>query len=182
MAKQASSRTAAAIPACNSWVVKLDDANRIEIPVAVVDQVKWLDKAKSSETSIPVKVVPLKELPGVEVMPISEDRLENQIRQLEDQSLLSEADSQQLQRLLAGRWEVKIEVRKKSYRMTLPKEARKLSLLPDFPGVALIYAHKNRLEVWTETHWLKNLLKSKALLSDKMNELLGDAIEGSDTS
>ncbi len=175
--KRAPSKTTVALPKCNAWVVRLDSSNRIDIPLALVDQVDWLHNAKASETSISVAVMPLDELAGVEVAPISEDGLAKRINELDDRGQLSEFERQQLQRLLDSRWVVNIEVRKtKPYRMPLPKEIRKLKLLPEFPGVALIYARENRLELWTDSHWLENLLKSKSLLRDKLDEFFGEAV------
>ncbi len=173
MALPERSKLADAVQSDGSWTASLDNSNRVEIPVAVVNQIEWLRQAKATASAIRVAVVPLDEFSAVEVFPLSSDGLAATIEELEEFAQLTEAERDQFHRLLASRWEVNIEVRKsKPYRVTLPREARNLDLLPNYPGKVVLYPREQRLEIWKPSEWLQNRLKCIALLSDKIDEFL----------
>ncbi len=166
-----------------TWLSKVEPGNRVELPLALAEEVDWI----TSEGANPIDalVCPLDELAGVQLLPAAradpdtKEEIERDfdalVERIATSVQLSAAEELQSERLLASRWAVSIEVRKRSFRMTLPKEARRLKLLPDYPGAVVIFAHRvqNRVELWAASTWLENLLACKGLLSDKIDEYLG---------
>jgi DNA-binding transcriptional regulator/RsmH inhibitor MraZ len=154
------------------WTVSVDSKNRIDLPAPVVDEVLWLHRQRNLATSISAVMVPLEDLPAVELILPEMDKLASAMNGRESPMSLTESETRQLYRLLADRCGVVIEVRSRgSYRMALPREMRKIGLLPGYPGEVRIYARKNSIEIWDLDHWRANRARCLSLWSDKQSEL-----------
>jgi hypothetical protein len=166
------------------WLSKLESGNRLELPRALAYETDWL----SADAVTPIEAVmfPIEELNGVQLLPAqrkqpdSKEEFERDfdmlIYQVATSVRMSEQEARQSRRLLSNRWPVNVEVRKQSFRITVPKEARKLSLLPDYPGIVVIFAsaEDNRVELWDSALWLQNLQASKSLFRERIDEYLAE--------
>lgn len=159
-----------------TWIVTVDQYNRIRLPLHVGEIVRWVDvkggKIECIGTPGPwggVQLVPLKE---------HEDEARRLTKAL-GSALPSGSESPQrwvdVARFLATAWPITVNVEASRLSITLPEPPRRAQQLPEAGGIGLIFGFGEILEIWDAIRWhehVRTTAKRKvAALSEAIEDL-----------
>jgi len=137
----------------STWVVEVDDYNRIRLPLNVRAIVRWIElKGKQECIGIPGS------RGGIQVAPLTEHqehvrRLAEAIADKPPSASESPRDWVEVARLLATAWPVTVHVEATRISITLPEPPRRAQQVPPAGGIVVVFGFGDILEIWDAVKW-----------------------------
>lgn len=138
-------------------VVTVAEGHRLTIPGSIQEAVGWL---RSVKTSVPGVMGWILGVPALRLLPAG--------KKAEADSLAGDAGEEvaisleDRRRLLASRWECRLERHGQVFRLTIPEPIRRLELLPEKGGSIVLYATEQAIELWKPVDWHSYLVRVSA--------------------
>jgi len=159
-----------------TWVVTVDQYNRIRLPLDVGDIVSWVN-AKPGKIECIGTPGPWG---GVQLVPRAEHeqdgrRLAKAIRGAPPSAAESSEKWVDVARFLATAWLIPVNVEASRISITLPEPPRRAQQLPQAGGTGLVFAFGEILEIWDAIKWhdhVRTTAKRKvAAISEALEDL-----------
>jgi DNA-binding transcriptional regulator/RsmH inhibitor MraZ len=160
-----------------TWVVAVDEKNRIRLPSEIAEAVRWID-LKSGQVECVGMPGPWG---GIQLSPRTDH--EEDVRRLAEAMAdkppsASEAPEKwvDVARLLATAWLIPISVEANRISITLPEPPRRAQQLPQSGGTVVVFGFGRILEIWDALKWhdhVRTTAKRKAAAISEALEDLG---------
>ena len=158
-----------------TWVVTVDEKNRVRLPREVGAVVPWIDlKARQIEcVGMPgpwggMQVAPLTDH-RQDLLPFAEAVAE--VRPSASESPLKWVD---VARLLATAWLLPVNVETSRVSITLPESPRRAQQVPQAGGVVVVFGLGNILEIWDALKWHEHVRTTAKRKAAAISEALED--------
>lgn len=135
-------------------VVTVAEGHRLTVPGSIQHAVGWLRSAKAS---VPGVIGWIFGVPALRILPV--ERADDPQPDLAEGVAISPEDRR---RLLASRWECRLERHGQVFRLTIPEPIRRLELLPEKGGSIVLYATEQAIELWKPVDWHSYLVRVSA--------------------
>ncbi len=135
-------------------VVTVAEGHRLTVPGSIQNAVGWL---RSAKTSVPGVMGWVLGVPALQILPV--ERADDPQPESTAGVAISPEDRR---RLLASRWECKLERHGQVFRLTIPEPVRRLELLPEKGGSIVLYATEQAIELWKPADWHDYLVRVSA--------------------
>lgn len=162
----------------STWVLTVDDYNRLRLPADVELVVPWLGRGRDRVQG----VASAGPAGGMRVAP--QGSLESRVRPIEAALRAKGPQPHEpgsawiaVARYAAMSWPLSVHVESSRFTLTLPEKARKLRLVPGKKETAVVFAVGAILEIWTAEDWLIHI-RSSARLLDELYEAALEELEG----
>jgi DNA-binding transcriptional regulator/RsmH inhibitor MraZ len=158
-----------------TWVVTVDQYNRIRLPLDVCDIVRWVNP-KSEKLECIGTPGPWG---GVQLVPLTDhqadvQRLAEAIADAPPSASESSQEWVDVARFLATAWLIPIHVEANRISITLPEPPRRAQQLPAFRGTAVVFGFGNILEIWDALKWHDHVRATAKRKAAAISEALED--------
>jgi DNA-binding transcriptional regulator/RsmH inhibitor MraZ len=158
-----------------TWVVTVDQYNRIRLPLDVCDIVRWVNVTSGKLECIGT----LGPSGGVQVAPLTahqEDvrRLAEAVADAPPNASESPQKWVDLARFLASAWLISIHVEASRISITLPEAPRRAQQLPQSDGTVVVFGFGDILEVWDALKWHDHIRATAKRKAAAISEALED--------
>ena len=158
-----------------TWVVTVDEYNRIRLPLEIRTVVSWIDM-KPGQIECASMPGPAG---GIQVWPLKDHR-QNVLPFAEALAETPPSASESSQkwvdvaRLLATAWLVPINVEASRISITLPEPLRRAQQLPQSGGAVVVFGFGNILEIWDALKWHDHVRATAKRRAAAISEALED--------
>jgi DNA-binding transcriptional regulator/RsmH inhibitor MraZ len=160
-----------------TWVVTVDEYNRIRLPLEIRTVVPWIDM-KTGQIECASMPGPSG---GIQVAPLTDHRQHvlpfvESIGETPPSSLESPQKWVDVARLLATAWLMRVDVEASRISITLPEPPRRAQQVPQSGGVVVVFGFGNILEIWDALKWhdhVRAMAKKKTVAISEALEDLG---------
>jgi hypothetical protein len=152
--------------------VKVDDRQRIRLPLAVVELVASL-KPREGE---PLECIGVIGQVGIQVIPAAAfvaERRAFDAAIARDPPAATSASVIEAARLLASAWRMQVAIESRQVRINLPEEPRRAGYLPSSGEAAVVFGFGTVLEICSSTAWLTHV----GSLARRRTEIISDAMD-----
>jgi DNA-binding transcriptional regulator/RsmH inhibitor MraZ len=137
-----------------TWVVTVDENNRVPLPLEIRDVVPWID-VKTGQIECVGMPGPSG---GIQVAPLTVHRQEVlAFAEAIAETAPSPSESPQkwvdVARLLATAWLMPVSIEASRIRITLPEPPRRAQQVPQSGGTVVVFGCGNILEIWDALKW-----------------------------
>lgn len=164
-----------------TWVVTVDEYNRVRLPLELCSVVTWVE-FKTGQIECVGMPGPSG---GIQVAPLTEHR--NEVLPFYEavaEQPPSGSESHQrwvdVTRLLATVWPIKLNIEASRISITLPEPARRAQQVPQSGGAVVVFGFGSILEIWDALKWhdhVRTTARRKAVAISEALEDLGQRRE-----
>jgi hypothetical protein len=157
----------------HTWVVRVEEQNRVRVPLSVRQVVPWL----GSENDFPSECVAAPGVVGVQLFSAASYEAE---RRLLDDALAGALEQVRANeswvdaaRLLGATWRVRLSLESTRISLTLPEPLRRANELPSAGGMVAVFALGAILELCEVGTWFRHVRE----LGKERGQLIHSAVE-----